>query len=251
MQNIMFIGACDKGGLLLWLGKVLASAGEKVLVIDATVLQKYQFAIPEISAGEVQSNKVIEFDGFDVATGFEHSFKEGISIHESLESYFHRNNEHYTSYDYVFIDVDHTEALEASLLASWGSISRYALVTNGERYTIQRNAELLQKLLQDQQKDGLQMVRIRYPAADPPVSEAFMEASMEQLNVVFPDEQDLELYYDEMDYIAWVRMQYESRLKLRGLSRSTKKILLSVLAAITDLERSSLRLALKAAERGR
>lgn len=252
MHNILFLGACDKGGLLLWLGKILSSAGKKVLIIDGTVLQKYQFAVPELSGGGLKGgSRVIEFDGFDVASGFEHSFKNGAAVHESLESFFQSNNEQYTSYDFVLLDVDHTDTLEASLLTAWGGVSHYALVTNSERYTIQRNAELLQKLLQERQGDDLQMARIRYMAAESPVSEAFMETAAGHLNTVFPDEKDVEFYYDEMDYIAGVRMQYETRLKLKGLSRSTKKTLLSILTAVTDVERNSLRLALKAAGRGR
>lgn len=250
MYNILFLGACDKGGLLLWLGKILASAGKRVLIIDATVLQKYQFAIPELSANEwKEGGAVIEFAGFDVASGFEHSFRDGTSIHESLETFFRRNHEQYTNYDCVLVDVDHAETLEDSLLTAWGGISRYVLVSNSERYTIQRNVELLQKL--QQQGDHLQMVHIKYMAAETPVTEAFMVTAMERVNEMFADEQTVEFYYDERDCIAGVRMQYETSLKLKRLSRSTKKTLLHIVATVTDMEKNSLRLALKSAERGK
>ncbi|MFB5678804.1 hypothetical protein [Paenibacillus terreus] len=268
MKTLLFIGACEKTELLLWLGKILASADHKVLIIDATVLQKYRYSIPDIGG----DNLVTEYDDMDVASGFEHSFTTGTTIQDSLVKFFLRKNENFSRYDFVLIDVDHTETLQPTLLQAWGEVTKYVLVTNSERYTIQRNALLLEKLLQERKKtagnkgtgtqqktDGavkiigesdLQMVRIHYPAIDQQVSEEYVESTIAHLSVEF-EQQEFEFYYDELDYTVSVNMQYESRLKLKGLSRSTRKSLASLLEAVTDLDRGTIKSAIRSAEKGR
>ncbi|MFM9280879.1 hypothetical protein [Paenibacillus jiagnxiensis] len=267
MKTLLFLGACEKTELLLWLGKILASADHKVLIIDATVLQKYRYSIPDIGS----DNLVTEYDDMDVASGFEHSFTSGTTIQDSLMKYFSKKNEDFSRYEYVLIDVDHTETLQPALLSAWGKVSRYVLVTNSERYTIDRNALLIEKLLQEQKPgtpkgmdiqkktDGavniigeaaLEMVRIHYPAIDQHISEEYIDSTMAHLSVEF-EKQEFEFYYDELDYTVSVKMQYESRIKLKGLSRSTRKTLASVLGAVTDLDSGTIKSAIRSAEKGR
>ena len=49
MEQIAFIGTCDKKDLLLNIAKVLTNCGKKVLIIDATLMQRLKYIVPNIS----------------------------------------------------------------------------------------------------------------------------------------------------------------------------------------------------------
>ena len=67
MKTVGFIGGYDKLNLVLYIARILALSNKKVLVIDATTLQKTKYVIPTISPTQ---SYVTEFEGFDVAVGF-------------------------------------------------------------------------------------------------------------------------------------------------------------------------------------
>ena len=46
MKNICFIGAFDKLDLILYVSKIIKSLGKKVLIIDATELQRGKYIVP-------------------------------------------------------------------------------------------------------------------------------------------------------------------------------------------------------------
>ena len=49
MKKIGFIGTFDKTDLLLYVAKMLQLLGHKVLVVDATLLQKTKYIVPSIN----------------------------------------------------------------------------------------------------------------------------------------------------------------------------------------------------------
>lgn len=48
MEQVGFIGAMDKKDLLLNVGSVLAKSGLKVLLIDATSVQRLRYVVPMV-----------------------------------------------------------------------------------------------------------------------------------------------------------------------------------------------------------
>ena len=68
MKKIGFIGAVDKIDLILYVAKLLEETKKKVLVVDATILQKAKYIVPAIFPTK---SYVTDFNGIDVAVGFD------------------------------------------------------------------------------------------------------------------------------------------------------------------------------------
>ena len=66
MEQIGFIGTFDKKDLLLNIANVLALNGKKVLIVDATLMQRLKYIVPKIGN---TNTYVSEFMGIDVALG--------------------------------------------------------------------------------------------------------------------------------------------------------------------------------------
>ena len=49
MRTIGFIGAYDKTDLIIYLARLLVQLNKKVMIIDATTLQKTKYIVPCIS----------------------------------------------------------------------------------------------------------------------------------------------------------------------------------------------------------
>lgn len=67
MKKIGFIGAYDKTDLMLYVAKAIVEAEKKVLVVDATILQKARYIVPCIAPSKYY---ITEYENFDVAVGF-------------------------------------------------------------------------------------------------------------------------------------------------------------------------------------
>lgn len=64
MKTVGFIGGYDKIDFLLYVSRILTLAGKKILLVDATEIQKTKYVVPTISPTR---SYVTEFEGFDVA----------------------------------------------------------------------------------------------------------------------------------------------------------------------------------------
>ena len=49
MNKVAFIGSYDKADLMLYVAKVLTILGKKVILVDATALQKTRYIIPKMT----------------------------------------------------------------------------------------------------------------------------------------------------------------------------------------------------------
>lgn len=125
MNTIGFIGGYDKTEFLLQIAKILTIANKKVLLIDATEMQKTRYIVPKIG---LTRTYITEFEEFDVAVGFD-SLKK-------LESYADNLN-----YDIAILDIDSPE------VASNFNIEnnyRNCFVTGFDLYSLKRGMEVLQ-----------------------------------------------------------------------------------------------------------
>ena len=66
MKTVGFIGAYDKTDLIVYIARILVALGKKVLVIDATTLQKAKYIVPAISPAK---SYITDFEGIDIAVG--------------------------------------------------------------------------------------------------------------------------------------------------------------------------------------
>ena len=106
MKKIGFIGVYDKTDLVLGIAKILVEAQKKVLVIDATEIQKSRYVVPVINPTK---SYITEFEGIDVAVGFE--------TLENIKQYLALEGEDKFDYDYMLIDTDNYEGIVGFNLA--------------------------------------------------------------------------------------------------------------------------------------
>ena len=115
MKKVGFIGAFDKTNFVMCIAKALQLLGFKVLVADATSVQKTRYIVPSINPTK---SYITSFEKIDFAVGFD-----GI---EHIEEYFgikySTNEEQKTDkyikkledqYDFLLIDVDNGKKFES------------------------------------------------------------------------------------------------------------------------------------------
>lgn len=240
MKKILFIGACDKSEILLYLAKILTQAEQRVLIIDGTTLQKYQYSVPEFK----NNNLLTEYDGFDVATGFGHD-QNTVSLKDELEACLNKTNESESQYNYILIDSDNVNTL------IWDEITHHVLVTNTDRYTLTNNTELLKSYFEHMENTLIPFTKIHYPYFSTNIDDSYMDSTVSRFPIEWNEERDFEIEFDEVDHAWKINLQYESRITLKRLSRALKSNLLTLAKTLTDIDPSILKDAIKKSERGK
>lgn len=128
MEQIAFIGTYDKKDLILNVAKVLTECGLKVLVVDATLMQRLRYIVPKISNNSI--TYISEYLGIDVALGF-------INLNGIMQYLGNMNN---IPYDYVMIDTDNIQTMNSFMI---DKSKKIYVVTSYEQYELRRTIELL------------------------------------------------------------------------------------------------------------
>ena len=132
MKNICFIGAFDKLDLILYVAKIMKTLGKKVLVVDATMLQKSKYIVPTINPTK---SYITRFEDIDIAVGFEN--------YEEIERYIGYTEEQKMKYDYALVDIDEAEIFEN--FNNEYTIKNY-FVTSFELYSIRKGLETISQI---------------------------------------------------------------------------------------------------------
>lgn len=124
MKKIGFIGAYDKTDLLIYIAKLLVENDVKVLIVDATTLQKTRYTVPCI----MPSRKYITtYEEMDIAIGFENL--------QEIMNYAGTQN---FNYDIMLLDIDNRKAFEN--FEMYTSDKNY-FVTAFDNYSIKKGLE--------------------------------------------------------------------------------------------------------------
>ena len=124
MKKIGFIGAYDKTDLLIYIAKLLVENDVKVLIVDATTLQKTRYTVPCI----MPSRKYITtYEDMDIAIGF-----------ENLQEIMNYAGTQEFNYDIMLLDIDNREAFEN--FEMYTSDKNY-FVTAFDNYSIKKGLE--------------------------------------------------------------------------------------------------------------
>lgn len=134
MKKIGFIGCYDKTDFIIYVAKILVSMGKKVIVIDSTINQKAKYVVPVIKPTK---SYVTEFEGIDVAVGFE-------NLNE-IKQYMGMQTELQLNYDIALIDVDSYEAMQNYQLEQ---AERNYFVTSFDAFSLKKGLEILSGLTQ-------------------------------------------------------------------------------------------------------
>ena len=215
MKKIGFIGVYDKTDLILNIAKVLTEARRKVLVIDATTLQKSKYVVPVINPTK---SYVTDFQGIDVAVGFENI--------EDIKLYLGLDESENLAYDMVLIDTDNYTGIEKFNLKL---AEKIYYVTSFDAYSLKRGIELLTQL-----QYPLQMTRIFY-------SKEMLKEEIEYFDYlalgirVEWNEEKIFFLLENGDNAAIIENQRMSKIKLRNLSNEYKE---NIMFLVNDIEKN-------------
>ena len=126
MEQISFIGVCDKKDLILNVAKVMSTLNKSVLIVDATIMQRLRYIAPRISNTPTY---ISEYDGIDIAVGFMNLM--------GIANYLGRNS---IDYDYVLIDTDNPQTFNSFMVQN-SKINFF--VTSYDEFELQRSLEIL------------------------------------------------------------------------------------------------------------
>lgn len=129
MKTIGFVGAYDKTDLLLYIAKIFATMGKKVLIIDTTILQKAKYIVPVISPAK---SYVTNFENIDIAVG--------LYNYSAIKSYLGLPEHAVLNYDYIFIDTDSIEGINNFNIKA--ADNKY-FVSGFDAYSLKRGLEIL------------------------------------------------------------------------------------------------------------
>ena len=129
MRKIGFIGAYDKTDLIINVAKILTTTKKKVLIVDATILQKSRYIVPVINPTKMY---VTEYEDIDVAIGF--------SNFDDIKKYLGTPVEQELGYDIVFVDTDNIQGYRQFDLQE--AEKRY-FVTSFDLYSLKKGLETL------------------------------------------------------------------------------------------------------------
>lgn len=216
MKKIGFIGAYDKTDLILYTAKVIAELNKKVLVIDATVLQKARYIVPCIAPSKCY---ITEYEKIDVAVGF-NSFDE-IKRYLGVEE---------LQYDIILIDVDENNVFHNFEMVT---ARKNYFVTAFDSYSLKKGLEVIGKM-----KDKILMKKILF-------SQEMLKEEDDYLNFlsfyysIRWEDQKIFFPYESGDNSAIIENQRTARIRFRNLSDSYKEGLLSITRDILPDEKNS------------
>ncbi|GIP48867.1 hypothetical protein IM700_012215 [Paenibacillus sp. DXFW5] len=233
MKRWLFVGKSDKRDLLLYLCSVLATAGSKVLLRDGTENGKYRYSI-----GGDSSLPIMEFYGFDVATG-------GTGFSSPLTN---MSDEVKTSaYDYELHDVDKLNGLTPELFTSADEI---VWVTTYERYEVEASRQWFRSLFDLwPQLRGLAVRPVFIRTIDSSVNSRFILSLLDGLPLEWRSA-ELCIPWNESNLAAQLENEHTQRLRLGSLSRSYKRALRELLSELACWDHAIVKRAVRQAERG-
>ena len=153
MKKIGFIGTFDKTDLLLYVAKMLQLLGHKVLVVDATLLQKTKYIVPSINPTK---SYVTDFENIDFAIGFEgwDDIEKYLGIKfDTNEKKIEETKEEET-YDYVLLDIDSSEKVEKFGIEK---ADKNYFVTSFDMYSLNKGMTIFEEL-----KDTLKLTKVLF-----------------------------------------------------------------------------------------
>ena len=241
MKSIGFIGKLDKTELLGYISKIVASTGKKVIMLDATSIQKTRYTIPTIDEMSPDSQYVVSYDNFDIAVGFSNMLE--------LKKYLLSKGEDFNEYEYVMIDTDQEEMIDEYDLKSANALF---FISSYDKLYIKKGLELLKFLCATKRRvepDGVvKLNKITFFSDIDTADARYFEQLSENLPVEWTDKQ-LNFPYDQGDVSVNIRNQYSNKFDIRMLSKTYKEALANAAVVITGEQMATIKKVMKNAEK--
>ncbi|GIO97326.1 hypothetical protein J14TS5_24120 [Paenibacillus lautus] len=232
MKTWIFTGICDKSDMLLYMCKILANGDNRVLLVDGAIDAKYKHCIAVMHP----QLPVMEFAGFDVATGFEN--------YTLLMDYLEETDE--KKYDYIVMDVEKTEFLDKM---QWDTADAHVWVSGFEVTGLRKSTALLDELRASRTDDPLPPFhRVYVQVIEDLMDETYIEGYLEDSRIQWLGP-PVKMPWDELFFALKIKNEHAGRLGIKPLSRQYKRSLTELLRLLTEMEQRHIRRALRQAGR--
>lgn len=229
MKKIGFIGVYDKIDMIINVAKILTVIGNRVLVIDSTVLQKAKYIVPTINP---TIKYITDFEDIDVAVGFNNieEIKGYLGINEDLP------------YDILLIDADSPQRIEEFGLID--SDKNY-FVTSFDLYSLKRGLEILSNL-----KKPMNLTKILFSKEMTKEEDDYLNFLSLKYKVIW-NEYRIYFQLENGDASVIVENQRVAKIKFKKLSTQYKDSLAFIVEEILkDVSENSIRKAMRSLEKG-
>lgn len=230
MKNICFIGAFDKLDLILYISKIIKSLGKRVLIVDATELQKARYIVPTINPTK---SYVTRFEDIDIAIGFE--------SYEEIERYIGITEDQKMKYDYVLVNIDNGEIFKN--FNNDNTIKNY-FVTSFDLYSIRKGLETIKQI-----DKPIKITKLIFSREINEEDDYYLDYLALGYKIIWEDNK-INFPYDTQDIEVMIENQKTFKIKTKGLSQQYKDSLEYILIDIMpDINITNLRRIMKNIER--
>lgn len=231
MKKIGFIGAYDKTDFILYIAKILVEMGRRVILIDGTLTQKAKYIIPVIKPSK---SYVTEFEGIDIAVGFENfdGIKEYLALPKMID----------LNYDIALIDLDTVDSVRNFEIESF---EQNYFVTSFDLYSIKRGLESISGLT-----SPITATKVLFSKNALKEEDDYLNFLSLGSKIIW-NEEILHLPFEVGDQTVIYNNQRVSKIKFRKLSNQYKEGLMYITTKILDdVDYNLLRKTFKNIERG-
>ncbi|MDH6675744.1 hypothetical protein M2277_006465 [Paenibacillus sp. LBL] len=216
MNTILLIGAVDKSDLGLYLSKLFASDGNKVLLVDGSLEKNLKNYINFMDGEDLVS----EFEGFEVSRKFSNYSQLLEFIEPSTDG---------NKYDVVLIDTDDPNFISFD---QYRESSMRIIVSTYEKSCMEKNKILLESIYSTGENPGhVEVERVILGSVDCSVDEEYLNLPLSDLFIIWP-EHSLHIQIDEVDYSLKIDNQHNNRLRMKRLSKSYINVLTNIFEKI-------------------
>ena len=216
MKKIAFVGSYEKTDFLLYVAKIMTVLGKRILLVDASIIQKAKYVVPVIHP---TTTYITEFEGIDVAVGF--------SDLEEIRNYLGVSTLDELPYDYVLVDIDTYKGYIDYHADE--AIKKY-FVTSFDVYSLKRGIEAL---------SGIEMpttfTKILFSKDMLQEEDEYLEFLAMSCNVEWEKEK-IYFPFERGDQSVIIENQRTARINFRNLSAQYKDGLIFLVEGILEQE---------------
>ena len=223
MKKIAFIGGYDKSDLILYIAKILAVAGKKVIYVDTTLMQKTRYIVPTMTPAQ---KYVTTYDGIDIAIGFE--------TMQDLKNYF--STEEDLKYDFFLGDFD---APSPYVNMGFRSVDLHYFVTSFDVFSLQRGANVLKAF-----KEPTTVTKVLFTTNPESEEKEYLDFVSMSYKVKW-NEDIIFFPFDTSDLYAIYENQRFSKVKFGNLSMGYIDSMTWMAEQISGLPKGTIRKAIK------
>ena len=216
MKNICFIGAFDKLDLILYIAKIIKELGKKVIIVDATQLQKAKYIVPTINPTK---SYITRFEDLDIALGFE--------SYEEIERYIGFTEEQKMKYDYALINIDNQDTFNN--FNNQDTLKNY-FVTSFELYSIRKGLETIKKI-----QKPIKITKVLFSSEIDENDNYYLDYLALGHKIIW-EENNINFPYETKDFEVMIENQKNSKIKIKGLTQQYKDNLEYIVSEIMPNE---------------